>query len=61
MLLKLLEIYMFSISWKFTLIKQLIKARVPVMESAESSGTINGLIERFHTVCARHHQPRYNQ
>ena len=27
---------MFSISWKFALIKQVIKARVPVMESAES-------------------------
>ena len=31
---------MFSISWKFSLIKQVIKARVPVMESAESGGTI---------------------
>ena len=36
---------MCSISWKFALIKQfnlwLDKARVPVMKSAESSGTIN--------------------
>ena len=31
---------MFSISWKFVLIKQLIKARVPVMEGTESGGTI---------------------
>ena len=30
---------MCSISWKFVLIKQLIKARVPVMESTESGGT----------------------
>ena len=31
---------MFSISWKFALIKQVIRDRVLVMESAESSGTI---------------------
>ena len=31
---------MLSIKWKFALIKQLIKARVPVMESAETGGTI---------------------
>ena len=31
---------MFSISWKFALIKQVIMTRVPVMESAESGGTI---------------------
>ena len=31
---------MFLISWKFAHIKQVIKARVPVMESTESGGTI---------------------
>ena len=31
---------MFSISWKFALIKQVIKARVPFMESLESGGII---------------------
>ena len=31
---------MLSISWKFALIKQVIKARVPVTESEESGGTI---------------------
>ena len=41
--------YMFQISWKFALIKQLVKARVPVMKSAESGGTINHrlILEQF--------------
>ena len=31
---------MFSISWKSELIKQVTKTRVPVIERAESGGTI---------------------
>ena len=48
---------MFLISWKFALIKQVIKARVPARKAVVP---YSGLIERFHIVCARHHQPRYN-